>query len=212
MPEKRGGVVIGWDKIKHSMDIPKEVVVAMIAAIPGLAAPLFSSLLQKRGLAQRTKEVEMLEKRVQVIERLLMLEKHLSDERKKMLQIELADIVQDMVADRVRERAAGGTVVERLPMLHRVFLVYQQPTTRASVYRGFFWVLISIGIFTPFSAIAVAFSEEVTANDLPYLLIVYIGGSLFYVMLGLVFRSAALRQQKQAQAAAERTVTSVPGR
>jgi hypothetical protein len=131
------------------MQIPKEVYVALIGAIPALAT-LFSSFLQQRGSAHRAKEVEMLDRRVQVIERLLTLEKHLSDERKKLLQTELADIAQDLVADRLRERAAGGTAVERLPMLRRFLLVYEQPTKRASTYRGFFGSFSRLAFFWGF--------------------------------------------------------------
>lgn len=187
------------------MDIPKEVLVAIIGAIPALAAPLLSSLLQHRGFAQRTKELELLEKRVQVIERLLVLEKHLSDERKKMLQTELADIAQDLVADRVRERAAGGTVVERLPMLRRFLLVYEQPTSRASAYRNFFWFFLSISVLGFFSVLFVG--KTIESANWPIAAI----GMLFYVMIGLFFRSAALRQQKRAQATAAGTLRSDTG-
>ena len=104
------------------MAIPKEVVASAIGAIPALLAPVISSFLQRRGFAQKAKEMDVVEKRVEIIERLLMLENNLSYERKRLLQVELADIAQDLVAERVRERAAGATVVARLP-IHRRWLL-----------------------------------------------------------------------------------------
>ena len=187
------------------MEIPKEVVVALIGAIPALAAPLLSSLLQRRGAAQRTRDVELLEKRVQIIERLLALDTHLSDERKKMLHAELADIAQDLVADRVRERVAGGTAIERLSILRRFFLIYEQPTTRASIYRGFFWVFFSFCVLGPLSILSLRKTEGVKVWALAAT------GVVFYAMIGLFFRSAGVRQQKRAQTTAAGKVSNEAG-
>lgn len=185
------------------MEIPKEVLVAVIGAIPALLAPLISSSLQRQGFARKAKEVEVVEKRVQIIERLLTLEKHLSDERRKLLQIELADIAQDLVAERVRERASGGTVVERLPMLRRALLVYEQPTMKASVYRGFFWLFLSLGLLGGLFSSFLKYGDA----DWPFAII----GGLFYIAIGLSFRAAALRQHKRAQASAAEVLNRDPG-
>jgi len=178
------------------MDIPKEVVVALIGAIPALLAPLVNSLLQRRGFAQSAKELEAVEKRIQITERLLTLEKYLSEDKRKLLRAELAAVAQDLVAERVREHAAGGTEVEGLPFLRRALLIYAQPTMRASVYRGFFWFFLFFGILGGVSASFVSLQSGDT--EWPFAVI----GGLFYVVIGLFFRSAALRQQKRAQASA----------
>lgn len=188
------------------MEIPREVAVAIIGAIPALAAPLFGSLLQRRGSAQKTKDVELLEKRIQIIERLLSLDKHLSEERKKMLQAELADITQDLVADRVRERVAGGASVEHLSFQRRFFLNYEQPTTRASIYRGFFWFFFSICVLFAISMLSVAITEGL--EEWP----IFATGIVVYAMITLFFRSAAVRQLKRAQASAARQMSNEPDR
>jgi hypothetical protein len=185
------------------MQLSKEVLVAIIGAVPAIAAPPISWLLQHRGDAQKAREVEALERRVQLIERLLALEKHLSDERKKMLQAELAHIAEDLVADRARERAAGETVVEGLPKLRRLLLLYDQPTARASVYRALFWILVG---FPLFGAVSVVSLPE-TTTEWP----VFALGMSVYLVVGLLFRSAAVRQQKRARAVAARGVTGEPG-
>lgn len=188
------------------MEISKEVAVAIIGVIPALAAPLFSSLLQRRGAAQKTRDVELLDKRVQIIERLLILDKHLSDERKKMLQAELANIAQDLVADRVRERIAGGVSVEHLSILRRFFLIYEQPTTRASIYRGFFWFFFIVSVFPSFPILFFTFSEQ-GIEGIVTALFPIASMFIFYGMIALFFRSAAVRQQKRAQTAAAEQVS-----
>lgn len=187
------------------MEIPREVVVALIGAIPALAAPLFSSLLQRRGAAQKSRDVELLEKRVNVIERLLALDKYLPDDHKAILRSELADITQDLVAERVRERAAGGTIVERLSVLRRFFLIYEQPTTRATIYRGFFWFFLFIAVGIPLSIIPAMKLEGAETWPITFF------GTAFYGMVALFFRSAAIRQQKRAQTAAAEHVSSRAG-
>ena len=62
--------------------MPKEIWVAIITATPALVGIVVSWVLQNRGFAQRVKQVEAFEKRVQVIERLFTLEKHLSNKHK----------------------------------------------------------------------------------------------------------------------------------
>jgi hypothetical protein len=172
-------------------NIPTQVVVAIIGATPALLAPLVTSLLQRRGSAREARELETIEKRVLIIERLLALEKHLPDGRKKLLQDELADIAQDLVTKRTRDFAVADTVVERLSFLKRVFLVYQQPTLSASVYRGFFWFFFSFGILGSLSTFLVGVQSD--DPDWPFAII----GALLYIVIGLLFRAAALRQRKR---------------
>lgn len=177
-------------------NVTAQVVVAVIGAIPVLLAPLITSLLQRQGFFQKAKEVEMIEKRVQIIEKLLALEEHLPDERKNMLKVELADIAQDLVAERVSVSVAGGAAVERLSFLGRAFLVYEQPTLRASIYRGFFWFFLSVGLLAGLSTALLGI--ESGEMDWP---VVVIGASL-YIVIGLFFRAAALRQRKRVKASA----------
>lgn len=176
------------------VDIPKEILVAVIGAVSALLAPLLSSFLQRSGNAQKAKELEVVEKQVQIIERLLTLEKYLSDERRKLLQTELADLAREVVAERVRERSPSATVVDRLPMWRRWFLAYEQPTMRASVYRGFFWFFLVIGVLG--GTLGTMGSLQTGGADWPFAVI----GGLFYLAIGLAFYFAALRQQKQAEA------------
>jgi hypothetical protein len=49
------------------MDIPEEVVAAVIGAIPALLAPLIGSFRQRCGFAQKAKEVEVAEKRARLL-------------------------------------------------------------------------------------------------------------------------------------------------
>lgn len=173
------------------MEIPKEIIAAAIAAIPAVLAPWISSSLQRRGLARKAREVEVIEKRVQVIERLLSLDQQLSEDKRNILQDELADIVHDIVAERAEERSVIGTDASKLPRWKRYLLFYSQPTLKASVYRGFYWLFL----FFVLIMLIFPFIEE-TKEPLP----VAIFGGLFYLAIGLTFRAAAVRQQKHAQA------------
>ena len=174
------------------MEIPKEILIAIIGAVPAIAAPLISSLIQRRGAAQKTIEVELLEKRVQVIERLLSLDKHLTDDRTILLQEELAEITQDLISDRVKERLGKETVIDSLSTIRRFFLIYVQPTIKASVYRGFFWFFCFIATFGSISVLLLG--SELYDHEI---LMTTIFGLVFYGGIGLLFRSAAIRQLRE---------------
>ena len=184
------------------MDIPTEVITAIIAATPGLVGIIVSWILQHQESARSVKQIDTLYKRVQVIERLLTLEKHLTDERRDILITELAEIAEDLVTERVKERTAGAKTLELMPRLRRWLLLYDQPTWKASLYRAFYWIFtFFIGGMGSF----VTFSMPIADWDRPFLVFFPI---LFYVAIGIIFRSAAVRQQKQAQETAGRAAKS----
>ncbi|HUJ42279.1 MAG TPA: hypothetical protein VLW52_01605 [Opitutaceae bacterium] len=183
------------------MAISKEVLAAVIGAVPVVAAPLVGWLLEHRGDSQRSKKLESLDKRAQLVERLLALDKHLTDERRQMLEAELVYIEHDLVADRVREHAAGTTMVERLSVLRRFLLLYDQPTRKASIYRGFFWAFLFCGFLGAGSALLTLANAKPEEPHWPTAIFVL----LFYSGIGLICRAAARQQLKRAQAAAARS-------
>jgi hypothetical protein len=172
------------------MTISRDISIAIITAIPLLMSPLMSFLFHRWGLARKVKEIELCEKRVRIIERLLTLEKHVSDsdEARNLLQIERAAILQKLGAERVRECNACETVVERLSIMRRTLLLYQQPTMKASIYRGFFWFFFSFGVL---GILFMSFAVWQFGKKEDWLLPL---GGLVYVAIGLLFRAIALRQ------------------
>lgn len=180
------------------MEIQKEVWVAIISAAPALLAPLLSWILQYRGVAQKIRELDVLEKRIQVIERLNGIGDALPEESRRVLRAELAAITQDLIADREREHAAGSTIVSHLPNWRRLLLYYEQPTAKASIYRGCYWFCL----FGALSMISVGFEGDT-------LLGAAIPGMIFYLFIGLLFRGAAMRQQNRAAENAARFGESV---
>ena len=180
-------------------DLDISEIIKIIGAILAVLSPWLNSSFQQRALVQKAKESEVIDKRVQVIERLLALDQHLSESEKAILETELADIVQDVIAERERERTAAGADVKTLPRWNRYILLYEQPNLKASVYRGFFWFFLAIGIFGALSMALL--SDETTGleSDLGFAIL----GASFYVVISLFFRAAAVRQQKSAQARAK---------
>lgn len=187
--------------------MPTNLVIAIIGTIPAIAAPLISWLLPHRGFARRTRDLEALGKKVQLIERLVGLEEHLSEQQKKMLWAELADIAEDLVADRARVRSAVRMEVKGLSKLRLFLLLYDQPTTRASVYRVLFWSLWVFGLLGGLSllTLTIAGKSDLDGRELPIAML----GTMFYLGLGLIFRSAARKQQKRARALAARDSSGV---
>jgi len=182
----------------------KEVVAAIIATIPAVLAPLASFWLQRQGFTYKAKELDVIEKRVQLIERLLALEGQLSAERRSALQQELADIARDLVAERSRERTAGATAVEQFSAWRRLLLAYEQPTMKASVYRGFFWFFLGLSVLVVFSSwtIGIESGDEQPGDGVWMSAGIALSGLVLYGGIGAIFRSAALRQHKQARASA----------
>src|SRR5262245_16172465 len=187
------------------MAIPIAIYGPIIAAIPALLVPLLSPLMQRLGFARQEKEIGVFQKRLQIIEQLLTLEKHLSDETRNLLTNELADIAHDLVADRGRERSAVKTVLHRLSIFERFLLIYPQPTMRAFIYRGMFWFLLSLGVLFIISVfidpIINAFVYEGALYFDPSKIFPFASIGAFYVAIGLLFRGLALRQLKRSQAA-----------
>jgi len=181
-----------------------DVVPAIIGAIPALLAPFASSWMQRQGFTYKAKELDVIEKRVQLIERLLALEGQLSAERRSALQQELAEIARDLVAERSRERAAGATAVDQFSAWRRVLLVYEQPTMKASVYRGFFWFFLGLGVLVVLSSwmIGVESGSGHPEGGVGTSAVIAFSGLLLYGGIGAIFRSAALRQHRRAQASA----------
>jgi len=181
------------------MDIPKEVWPAAVGAVPALLALFVTWILENRGSSQRLKHVTELEKRVQVIEKLLSLENSLPADFQEMLRVELTEIAQDLVANRVQERTAGETSVERLGRLRRWFLVYAQPSLSAHIYRALYWLFLAVVLFA-------ALGILIEGTMRPELVLPLAVGLLVYLLIAYLFRTAALRQQKRAQATAARSV------
>ncbi len=188
------------------MEISKEVVAAIIGAVPVVAAPLVAWMLDRRGEAKGIRRLEALEKRVQVIDRLLALDKHLTDERRETLEAELANIAQDLVADRAREHAAGKTAVERLTIVQRLLLLYDQPNRRASIYRGFFWAFLFCAFLGSGSALLTFSNEKPEQSPWPTALFVF----LFYFVIALMCRQGAKQQLRRAQMSASRSQKAPP--
>jgi hypothetical protein len=196
---------------KRDMLIQREFLPALPSAIAAVLAPLIIFLLERRGLARKAKEIEVVEKRVQIIDRLLTLEKHLPDETKNQLPIELANIAQKLVAqnrvaEQVRERIAHETSVQRRPIWRRFLLVYPLPTIRAHIYRGVFWFLLLLSVlFLSYGLLQTRhlpgrFMLLCTPGGFTMLVLPSLVVLLFNVVIGLQFRGAALRELKRFQA------------
>src|SRR5262245_23642275 len=176
------------------MNVPWEKTAGMITAGSAFLAALINYLSQHVGLARKTNEIEVVVKRVQLIEELLKLD--LSDETRNPLKNELTYTAKHLIAERARERTAIDTDFEGLPILRRALLVYQQPTLRASVYRGLFWLFLSISVWVCLSVLVVVLS--IGSPVWPIALF----GGVVYFAISLVFRALAIHQLKLAKARA----------
>ena len=126
----------------------------------------------------------------------------ITDEEKKIIRAELAYIAMDLVADRTRERAAGKMEVKLLSPVRRFLLLYEQPTTRASVYRALFWILSAFGLFSGILTLMMPYQLEPGISAPKWSMALF--GMLFYLGIGYLFRSAARRQLKRAHELAAR--------
>jgi len=185
------------------MEIPKEVWAAAIGATPALLALFVTWLLENRGTSRRLKHVTELEKRVQVIEKILALGNPLTADFQKRLRDELTEIGQDLFANRDQERTAGKTSVERLGRLRRWLLFYPQPSLSAHIYRVLYWFFLSVSLLIALAIVLTLFGGQKSPESywiLPAL--------LFYPFIAYLFYAAARRQQRRAQAMAARSVNT----
>jgi hypothetical protein len=171
----------------------KEIIVALIGLASATLVPFVSSLLQRRNFDERSGEAGLLEKRVQLIERLLANRRHLPETDRTKLEKELAHIVEQVVELHSTERERAEPQTESLSWWRRALLVYEQPNLKASIYRWGFWIFTGIGLLGGTATV----SSDSVANDTFYAVL----GGLLYIAIGWALRSAAVRQKRRSHVA-----------
>lgn len=168
----------------------KEIVVALIGLVSATIVPFMSSLLQRRSFDERAGEVGLLEKRVQLAERLLANAQYLEAKDRKTIEATLTQVARQLADQHRVESDSQKPKLESLSWWRKLLLAYEQPNLKASIYRAGYWIAIGFGLLGGVSATVVSEKSE----DLKFAVI----GGLFYIGIGFLWRSAAVRQKRHA--------------
>lgn len=156
-----------------------------IAILPAVLTPLLAWLLAQRGVARRTSQIEQLLKRTELVERLRALPTGAAPGRRdELLDDEVRDIVADLAALTEPKQAIAAGPVRRQSRLSRFLLFYEQPSRKAYIYRAVFYLFSLFGLV---GGLGAAFSGTKTDSYFGLL------GGGFYIGVGFLFRSAAVR-------------------
>ena len=163
------------------------LIVAIITAVAGLLSPIVGWFLNQQGVSRRTKELQALKARIDLLEKL-------SDSRARYPQFDddietlgqremrgvLAEI--ESLSETVRARLAANK--SEMSRWKRASLTYDQISLKGNIYKWLFYVFALVALFGTSSALAV--------GDKGQWVFAIIGG-VFYFLIGLAFRRAAVR-------------------
>ena len=170
------------------------------AVLPALLtaglAPLIGWLLSQRGIGRRTKEIENLLKRIELVERLQSLQKNeglIKSSFSENLDVIVADIVKDLAEFREKEQPIQVTALQAQPWWQRFLLLYEQASLKGKVFKVLFYMFLFIAVFMVVMPLvpdqSPAFSDSIIG---------YFSGA-FYMFLSLYFRAAAARDYRKRQ-------------
>ena len=158
----------------------------VVPAIPVILAPIVAATLARRGEARRASELEALQQRTDLVDKLRTLRSVLPRDVADPLPREVDDIVGDLEALRLRDVVTIAEPGKQRSHFASAFLLYRQASRKASFYKGLFYFFTGIGILASLGALDSYLGHE---GDAVYILI----GALFYIGVGLAFRAAAVR-------------------
>jgi hypothetical protein len=167
------------------------LIVGIIAAVAGLLSPVVGWFLNQQGESRRTKKLEALKARIDLIEKL-------SDSRVRPPEIdndiekvkirEIRAVLAEMEALSETERARIAISGAEMSRWKRATLAYDQISHKGRIYKGLFYA------FTFFAVAGAAAGLSVsTPGEWVFALI----GCAFYLMIGLAFRRAAVRTYEE---------------
>ncbi|WP_345971006.1 hypothetical protein WCX72_04055 [Sulfurimonas sp. HSL1-6] len=163
------------------------LIVGIIAAIAGLLSPVIGWLLNRQGISRRTRELESLKSRIDFIEKLSKSKEHhtqLDDDIEKLTLREMKAVLAEVDALSEAGRAMISFSGSELNKWQRLTLSYEQISLKGRVYKGLFYAFSFFSFSGVLASLSVATKEEIVFT--------FIGGS-FYLIIALVFRSAAIR-------------------
>lgn len=162
------------------------LIVGIIAAIAGLFTPVVGWLLNRQGVSHLTRKFNALKARIEFIEKLSDSKSHFAqfnNEIDKLTAQEMSAILAE--TEMLSETGRAGVAVPGAEMgkWQQAILSYAQISLKGRVYKGLFYAFSLIAITGSAAALNVAKEGETV--------FVLIGG-VFYLIIGLLFRSAAV--------------------
>jgi hypothetical protein len=172
---------------------------ALLALLPGALTALVAWLTSLAVSSRRASELDMLLRRIQLVEHL----QKLQGENDAPLRMELETEVHDIVAALadLRKIDVGhhpSTDVSAKRSGWREWIIaYKQASVKASVYKLVFYVSSGIGLIATLGVLALAADQtEVVDDRLQTAFFGLVGGAV-YLAIGLAFRAAAVRDYRK---------------
>ena len=164
------------------------LIVAIIAAVPGLLSPVVVWFLNQQGVSRQRKQLETLMARIDLIEKLSdsrAIPAQFDNDIEKLKVREMRAVLAEIEALGETEQARIAIPVAGISRWKRATLNYDQISLKGRIYKGLFYAFNTFAVTGAAAALYVA--------TIPGTRIVAIFGSALYLMIGLIFRRAAVR-------------------
>ena len=174
----------------------------LIAGLPAVLAPSIAWLLSQIGVGRRTKDIEHLQKRIELVERLRPLQENNELKKRQFnekLDAVVMDIVEDLAAFRETEQPVHAAAIQAQSRWRRFFLLYEQASIKGRIYRVLFYMFLFFAVAMPVLYSTMGSSVGVKQGGVG----VGLFSGVFYMVLCLLFRSAAVSNYRKMQKKAD---------
>jgi hypothetical protein len=171
-----------------------QILTAIIAAFSALLAPIIAWWLSNRGKASHAKDIELLLKRLELVERTAaVVDKSCSNQgvANEIVQLEIEAVLESIRNRNIKQVLIGTLEIKRLNPLQRFFLNFSLSTITATVYRVAFYIFLVITFLGGLTSILFALYKGRTFDM--FYLEGLVGGMVLYFGISLLFRAAAVR-------------------
>ena len=162
-------------------------IAAIITAVAGLLSTVVGWFLNQQGVSRQTKQLEALMARIDLIEKLSdsrAIPAQFDNDIEKLKVREMRAVLAGIEALSETERARIAIPGAEMSRWKRATLTYDQISLKGRVYKGLFYAFTFFAVIGTAAALSVATPVE--------WVFALIGGAL-YLMIGLIFRRAAVR-------------------
>jgi hypothetical protein len=180
------------------------IVVSIVGLLGALLTPVVVWLLNQRGEARQTRELDRLLKRTELLEKLRSLQSPAAadtEEQDQTLDAEYQDILEDLSLHAEAESSAAEVVIpEGSSGWRRFWLDYEMKPGRPRVYRVIYYVFFVFAIVLPLMMLLnLPETSDVSSGELTKGQMVYVSifNFAFYGVLGWLFRRAAIKQHQR---------------
>ena len=181
-----------------------EYITPIIAIVPGLLAPAIAWFLSQHGESTRAKKFESLLTRLELVEKLRQVSEQGTDSKDRLvksLDKEIGDILGDLESLREIRAPLKTTPARKVARWRQYLLAYEQASRKGKFYKGLFYVFVFIAGFGGWGFVLERISQpmdlERISQPMDEVWVFGLIGVVFYLAVGLGFRSAAVRDYER---------------